>query len=337
MTNFGDKIRELRKKKSITQEQLANTLGISPQAVSKWEMNAGYPDMVLLPIIAGYFGVSIDVLFDYDSSQIKSKVEDILSEASKHFWGNFDKAEEIYLNGIAAYPGAHELKATLLELYECHMRNNGRLELSGKAITLAEKLLTQTSDYFIVASTKANLASVYKMTDRYEDAKRIIYSMPELWPTQISDKLRSAMFTLEGNDRLENASELKPYMHQDLFSVCVHEGLGYFEIGDYENALISFRQAAAVIELFLKNGKVEPRAYPIDGTQSNHCAILVGIAACLYKLGRIEECEETLKKAYQIPIDYYGIEETEEEPDCFLAYKTAYHKYGLDEYKVLDI
>lgn len=336
MTNFGDKIRELRKKKSITQEQLANTLGISPQAVSKWEMNAGYPDMTLLPIIAGYFGVSIDVLFDYDSMQIKNKVEDILREASRYFWRNFDKAEEIYLNGIAAYPGALEIKDNLLDLYECHMRNFGTLELCDKAIALANELLAQTSDYFIVSNTKSSLASVYKMIGRYDDAKNIIYSMPELWPTKITDKLRSAMHTLKGHDRLENASELKPYIHQELFSVCDLEGTGYFEIGDYENALKSLREAAAVIELFLKNGKVEPDAYPIEGTQSNHCAILVIIAACLYKLGRTEECEETLKKAYQIPIDYYGIEETEEEPDCFLAYNTAYHEYGLDEYKPLN-
>ena len=66
MINLGNKIRELRKKKGITQEQLANALNLSPQAISKWEMGAGYPDVATLPVLAGYFGVSLDAMFDYD-------------------------------------------------------------------------------------------------------------------------------------------------------------------------------------------------------------------------------------------------------------------------------
>ena len=54
---------ELRKKKKITQEQLAAALNISPQAVSKWETGACLPDMLTLPLLAEYFHVSIDYLY----------------------------------------------------------------------------------------------------------------------------------------------------------------------------------------------------------------------------------------------------------------------------------
>ncbi len=53
----------LRKKKGVTQEQMATALNISPQAVSKWETGASQPDVQTLPLIADYFGVSIDYLF----------------------------------------------------------------------------------------------------------------------------------------------------------------------------------------------------------------------------------------------------------------------------------
>lgn len=333
MNNFGNKIRELRKKKGITQEQLASALNISPQAVSKWEMSAGYPDVSLIPILAGYFEVSLDVLFDYDASQINQKVEDILEEAGRYFWGNFEKAEAIYLRGIESYPGAFQLKAKLLTLYECHMRNFNKMELADKAINLAEKLISETEDQFILADAKDSLASVYKMCGRYDDAKKIIHSMPVLWPTQINDRMRSSAFILKGEDRLEGTRDLKPYLHQDLFVCCDLEGEGYFEIGDYENALKSFKESTAVIELFLKDGKITPDAYPIPGTESNHCHVVVGAAACLYKLGRIKECEEMLKKAHQIVLDSHYSEELAEEPNCFLAYRTSYHEHGLDEYK----
>lgn len=52
--NIGNKIRQLRKKKGITQESLASVLSVSPQAVSKWESGLTYPDVEIIPIIAGY-------------------------------------------------------------------------------------------------------------------------------------------------------------------------------------------------------------------------------------------------------------------------------------------
>lgn len=61
-TIFSTTLQTLRKQRGVTQEQLANHLGVSPQAVSKWE-NGSYPDGDLLPRIADYFEVSIDYLY----------------------------------------------------------------------------------------------------------------------------------------------------------------------------------------------------------------------------------------------------------------------------------
>ena len=58
--NLGSKIKELRKQRGITQEQLANAIGISFQAVSKWENNIALPDITLAPVLANYFGVTMD-------------------------------------------------------------------------------------------------------------------------------------------------------------------------------------------------------------------------------------------------------------------------------------
>jgi len=62
MSEIGANIAALRKQKGITQENLADIVGITAQAVSKWE-SGGSPDTALLPVIADYFGVSIDSLF----------------------------------------------------------------------------------------------------------------------------------------------------------------------------------------------------------------------------------------------------------------------------------
>lgn len=63
MHTIGEKIAQLRKKKGMTQEELAGIIGVSAQSVSKWENSTTMPDIMLLPIIASTFAVSIDALF----------------------------------------------------------------------------------------------------------------------------------------------------------------------------------------------------------------------------------------------------------------------------------
>ena len=72
---LGPKIRSLRLRDGRTQEEVAVSLGVSPQAVSRWENGICYPDMELIPSIAGYFGVSIDALFSYDSDRERRLAE----------------------------------------------------------------------------------------------------------------------------------------------------------------------------------------------------------------------------------------------------------------------
>ena len=81
--NIGNNIKQLRQQKNLTQEQVAEKLGVSYQAVSKWENNANTPDIALLPQIANVFGVSIDALFsdsitDYSDLHPFMKDDDII-------------------------------------------------------------------------------------------------------------------------------------------------------------------------------------------------------------------------------------------------------------------
>lgn len=72
MAVINEKIAELRKKAGLTQEQLSDMIGVSAQAISKWENSTNMPDVMLLPIIADVFGVTIDELYGIcRSSDIK--------------------------------------------------------------------------------------------------------------------------------------------------------------------------------------------------------------------------------------------------------------------------
>ncbi|MCM1543116.1 MAG: orotate phosphoribosyltransferase [Blautia sp.] len=71
--SIGNNIRQLRLNRGITQEQLAEQLYISGQAVSKWENQTALPDISCLPLLADFFGVSIDELMDYKLNALTNK------------------------------------------------------------------------------------------------------------------------------------------------------------------------------------------------------------------------------------------------------------------------
>lgn len=66
MTNqLADNLKLLRKQKGLTQEELAETFGVTSQSISKWELGINYPDITILPMIAQFYKVSIDELLGY--------------------------------------------------------------------------------------------------------------------------------------------------------------------------------------------------------------------------------------------------------------------------------
>ena len=78
--NIGENLRRLRRAADMTQEQLADKLGVAYQSVSRWENGTTYPDMEFLPVLAGIFGVTVDELLGCEDSLKKEKLEKRLEE-----------------------------------------------------------------------------------------------------------------------------------------------------------------------------------------------------------------------------------------------------------------
>ncbi|AVQ38125.1 transcriptional regulator [Clostridium botulinum] len=83
--NIGNCIVHKRKEKGITQEQLADYIGVSKASVSKWESGLSYPDILLLPEIATYFNISVDELLGYSPQLTKEDIKKIYSKLSHEF------------------------------------------------------------------------------------------------------------------------------------------------------------------------------------------------------------------------------------------------------------
>ena len=105
---IGDKIRLKRRERELTQEELANILGVTKAAVSKWENEESYPDITMLPQIAQLFHMTMDELFDYT---LEYKPLVIVNEY--HFGLSLDDVDKHILDyGTAKDCGIHKMEDT---------------------------------------------------------------------------------------------------------------------------------------------------------------------------------------------------------------------------------
>ena len=109
----GTIIKKLRTENNTTQDTLATAIGVTPQAISRWESEGGYPDIELLPQLADFFSVSIDELLGYRLSEREEKLANIKKEMARLAEvGTLEERIAFAKNSIAAYP------------YDCEIKNN---------------------------------------------------------------------------------------------------------------------------------------------------------------------------------------------------------------------
>ncbi|WP_055668372.1 helix-turn-helix domain-containing protein [Desnuesiella massiliensis] len=178
---IGNKIKSLRKKRNLTQEQLGEHLGISFQSISKWENNIALPDITLVPKIATILGISIDELFDYDLKEINEKIKSICNETYECRWNDdFRKEKEILLEGLKDYPNNEMLLNNYL--YTINYKENPE-----EVIAIAGKLVAETTDDTIKYNALRFLSYAYYTKGELEYAKATLEQIPELYFTKLSE------------------------------------------------------------------------------------------------------------------------------------------------------
>ena len=327
--NLGTKIRELRKNKRLTQEELAAKLHVSPQAVSKWESAVCQPDIAQLPVLANFFGVSLDTLFGRDASEVERKIDAIIKEHESCFWSDREKCEPLLTNALKEFPDNERLMIELAELYMS--------EAPEKALPIAETLANTADDFLIEGRAKRLLAKLCTDAGRNSDALRVVESLPALGSLDVNDRLRVGAGQLSGDDRLRFANDLKWQTVQDLFVTCADEGSGYLQTGQPEAALESFGKERAIIELFMLSDEICLESYKWSGTRANHWGACLSEALCLFRLGRDNEAKEKLDRAKYIlrrsNVSRDGTDYFAAEPEKFLTpFREAYEAKGLCEF-----
>lgn len=191
---LGKKIRELRKAKNISQEVLAQYLGVSSQAISKWENETAMPDVTLIPAIASFFDVSTDDLFDYNRLEAERRVAEICEKAFEYRFSDPARSEAILREGLKQYPGNDIILNNILCVLE-------PAERSDEIITICKTLIEGTQDDAVKYDALRILADTYHQTGQQALVEPTLEQIPEIYFT----KLQQMAFLLEGEKSLDAA------------------------------------------------------------------------------------------------------------------------------------
>lgn len=200
-------IREKRKELSLTQEQIADFLGVSAPAVNKWEKGSTYPDITLLPAIARLLKTDLNTLLSFNDDLTDTEITNFVDEVDRTVQEqDYDTAFKKAINKIHEYPTCEKLIYSVIlylegalalynvseapqyrEIYETfymrlvtseipEIRDTATSMLISYArnrgdFSKAEQLINSLS--FSTIDKEEQLAILYHQQERYQDAEKI--------------------------------------------------------------------------------------------------------------------------------------------------------------------
>lgn len=243
---FGENIRRLRIGRNMTQEQVADVLGISFQAVSKWERGDTVPDLFMLPAIASFFGVSTDCLLGLNKSEQEEEVQEYIDQYSQ-LWQQ-ERYEEVLKNmkkAVKEYPAEYRLLVRYLNvLIWCNTSSDERtLSVKNEVETVYERISEYCTEDSIRIWAKKLICKYYKRLGdvtgsgiNFEDILEILNEMPLmqncrdylscfLYPegeekTVVCRKATSELLFLLGNVTKELVSKTSVCSASEKVSIC---------------------------------------------------------------------------------------------------------------------
>lgn len=205
--NIGENIKRLRKQRDLTQEELAEMLGVSYQSVSRWEKGLCYPDMELIPVISSLFEISADTLMGIDNITEKNKVNEYLKEFQVAVsQGRIEEAIIIARKGVADYPNSYHLLNKLMYALFLSGSDDANIDnwqenqekYDREIVALGERIIKYCRDDEIRLEATERLAFHYCETGRKGLGRRLYETLPTLsvcretaiwWALEESEKL----------------------------------------------------------------------------------------------------------------------------------------------------
>lgn len=181
---IGANIKKLRQDRNITQEKLAEHLGVSTQAVSKWERHETYPDITMVLPLASYFKVSTDVILGLDEARNEEKIKHYLTESRKLFaLGESVKRFKLINEAYKQFPNDYYIMEEYMQqlFYDPNTTEEPLTAHREELRKLAERIINECTIDKLRYSALDILSAVYVSEGRRDKAIEIANRLTEYY------------------------------------------------------------------------------------------------------------------------------------------------------------
>lgn len=176
--SIGSTIKRLRREKDITQEQLAEYLGITSRAVSQWECDRTAPDISQFPALCHIFDVTSDVLLGIDMARVNEAIQTCLDEArDEAYKGNFEGCADILREAHRRFPKSYTVMQRLADALVCVYSRQG-IKNYDEPISLCHRVLAECTDSITRYEAMDTLGTAYVYAGKTEEARKLAKEMP---------------------------------------------------------------------------------------------------------------------------------------------------------------
>ena len=180
---LGENLKNLRKSMGITQESFANHLGVSFQAVSKWERNESYPDITILPEIADFFSVTLEDLLGVNREEKEKEIKKQLC-IYDNLPANKDERWNLISSLKEKFPNDYRV---LLRYMSYHIHFEDKYECDSIVRSIYENIINNCTDDDVRICAKRHIVQHYMDMAKdkesgitYEDIEKVLSSMPNM-------------------------------------------------------------------------------------------------------------------------------------------------------------
>lgn len=172
MLHLPENLKKYRLLKNLTQEDVAEYLGITAQSVSKWERGESYPDITFLPALANIFETSVDLLIGMDTIRAEETRYNIHKKAVAYQrCGDYNSAEQTYRDALLIYPNKPGMILGLASTLALKGNTNETIELMERGLPLSSNEKQK-------ATMRAALCFLYLKAGREDSANRLASELP---------------------------------------------------------------------------------------------------------------------------------------------------------------
>lgn len=179
--SIGSTIKRLRREKDITQEQLAEYLGITSRAISQWECDRTSPDISQLPALCHIFDVSSDVLLGIDMEKNNEIIRNYLEKSrEEEHQGKFEKSVETLREAIRKFPKSYQIMQRLANAIVCVNSRRGIKEYD-EVFVLCNRILAECTDSLTRYEAIDTLGTAYGYAGKSEEILKLAEEMPHAY------------------------------------------------------------------------------------------------------------------------------------------------------------